>query len=255
MAKREPMFASEAELCAQFKAYAEKAKWIVYAETAGWDLLLVRADGYQVGIQAKLQLNAHVVAQAIEDRYDSPGPDFRAVLTPPSPQAALFATIASACGVTIIMALRKGECDVRGWYRERGHSGPAWSAMLPTEDRTWGHDQWHERAPTRRHKLPSYVPDVPAGVPAPVQLTEWKIKAMKIAAIIEKRGWVCRADFKHIGLDPRRWLNDWLDVSPEGRLIPGKFFPHFKRGHVKVYAQIVADWKDWAPPEPAVVLP
>jgi hypothetical protein len=49
--------------------------------------------------------------------------------------------------------------------------------------------------------LPSYAPDVIAGAFAPVRLTPWKIKALKIAAPIELR---TRADFKHLGLDPRR---------------------------------------------------
>ena len=54
-------FRSEADLCAAFLAALEREhakKWMAYAETAGWDILLVRLkDGFQIGIQAKLALN------------------------------------------------------------------------------------------------------------------------------------------------------------------------------------------------------
>jgi hypothetical protein len=98
---------------------------------------------------------------------------------------------------------------------------------------------WHEWCPTARHPLPSYVPDVTAGASAPVRLMPWKIKALKIAALIELRGWVSRSDFKHIGLDARRWTNKrgWLRVSSSG-YVAGKRTPNFAGQHPLVYSQI-----------------
>ena len=59
-------FASEADLCAAFLAWAARTAPGVacYAEWAGWDILLVYPEGFQLGIQAKLRLNAEVIGQA-----------------------------------------------------------------------------------------------------------------------------------------------------------------------------------------------
>ena len=80
-------FPTEAALCAQFIELIDKRIWTPYAETQGWDILLVRrVDGFQIGIQAKLSLNIDVIAQAIESSghwsATAAGPDCRAVLVP-----------------------------------------------------------------------------------------------------------------------------------------------------------------------------
>jgi hypothetical protein len=58
-------YRTEADLCAAFLAALRRdyqEKWLAYAETEGWDVLLVRQkDGFQIGIQAKLALNASVI--------------------------------------------------------------------------------------------------------------------------------------------------------------------------------------------------
>lgn len=60
-------FPTEAALCAAFIAAIDKRAWTPYAETAGWDILLVRkVDGFQIGVQAKLVFNLDVVNQAID---------------------------------------------------------------------------------------------------------------------------------------------------------------------------------------------
>ena len=61
---RRQAFATEAALCQAFVEWAAPQGWIAYAETAGWDLLLVAPSGHQMGVQAKLSLNAKVIAQA-----------------------------------------------------------------------------------------------------------------------------------------------------------------------------------------------
>ena len=89
-------YASEAHLCAAFiewvKAVSGKVDhghrtpvWTPYAETAGWDILLVADDGAQIGIEAKLNFNMKVLAQAMPENYEAwreTGPDFRAILVP-----------------------------------------------------------------------------------------------------------------------------------------------------------------------------
>lgn len=77
-------FTTEADLCAAFIAYAEPHGWTPYAETAGWDILLVSRTGTQIGIQAKLRFTTAVLVQAVEQcwHWKTPGPDFRAMLCP-----------------------------------------------------------------------------------------------------------------------------------------------------------------------------
>ena len=82
----ETTFAREADLCSTFLALVPDS-WLVYAETGGFDILLVRKeDGFQIGVQAKLRLNAKVVCQALEtgraSAITNPNPDCRAVLVP-----------------------------------------------------------------------------------------------------------------------------------------------------------------------------
>lgn len=46
--KRDPKFKTEADLCTAFCAAARDEGWVPYAETEGWDILLVHpGDGTQ----------------------------------------------------------------------------------------------------------------------------------------------------------------------------------------------------------------
>lgn len=234
-------FASEVELCARFIENVGP-DWIAYAETAGWDILLVRkADGFQIGIEAKLKLNALVLTQALEEygswSVEKPGPDCRAVLVPESEQG--YDRIAAYIGVTV---LRVHSPNARYLSRPFYPSLP-----IIGKGYVGGEESWYEWAPAQRHRLPEYVPDVPAGASAPTQLTDWKIGALKIAVTLEKRGYVTRADFKHIQIDHRRWLASgmgWLTVE-NGRYVKGPYLPNFKAQHPIVYEQIAADADRW----------
>ena len=237
-------FALEADLCAAFVA-AVPDTWATYAETGGWDILLVRKeDGFQIGVQAKLRLNAHVFAQAIEDgtpwSVASPGPDCRAVLVPYG-EGGWWYALAGYIGITIIM-MRAGIHRSQLFVPDL----PAARATYPGDER-----QWHECCPARRHDLPDYVPDVVPGRPAPLRLTTWKIAAIKIAITAEKRGFVTRADFKHHGIDYRRWIapgSEWLE-RVEGGWALSKKFPPFKTQHPKSYQDIARDWEKWKRPD------
>lgn len=241
---KDKSFATEVELCSRFVAQVDQKEWGVYAETQGWDLLLVRReDGFQIGIQAKLKLNLKVIDQTIEYRYSlptTPGPDCRAILVPDTETG--FEDLCAYIGLTVIRVKPKSR-----WW-PKGDFDPD----LPTIKNKGWRDDWHEWCPTVRHKLPEYVPDVLAGAPSPTQLTDWKIKAMKIAIIVEKRGYVTRQDFKTIGIDHRRWLKpaSWLVVE-DGHYVRGHM-PDFKSQHPTVWEQISADFEKWAPKETPV---
>lgn len=164
-----PPFAKEADLCAAFINALPK-EWTAYPETGGFDILLVRQpDGFQIGIEAKLKLNAKVLLQAAEDTrhyyVDMPGPDCRAVLVPEGYNRELAALARLLC-VTVVT------------YRppQRGVIASAiWPELPKPKDHHWAHD-WHELCPSDRIPLPEWVPDVTAGASAPVALTDWKIR-------------------------------------------------------------------------------
>ena len=238
-------FALESDLCAAFIASIGD-QWQAYAETAGWDILLVRkSDGYQVGIEAKLKLNAKVISQAIEPgsvySITNAGPDHRAVLVP-SGETSDLAGVASHLGITVIRM-----------FAQRTYGVDSFLPALPVQTTRWrtGVDnEWFDWCPAKRCKLPDYIPDVTAGSSAPVQLTEWKVAAIKIAVTIELRGHVTREDFKYHGIDFRRWVTpgfEWLKSDENRNWVRGENMPDFKAQHPTVYAQIAAEADRWLP--------
>jgi len=237
-------FAAETDLCKAF-IDAVGEDWTPYPETAGFDILLVRnADGFQIGIEAKLKLNAAALAQALEGNpfsFRNEGPDCRAVLVPDGAAVAGVAILASHLAVTVIR-VRSG----LNW-----HYNNRFTPTLPTIEMRfspYGED-WHELCPLKRHSLPDYVPDVAAGASAPVQLTNWKVKAIKIAIINDVRGFVTRADFKALKIDARRWIDArWMVPCELGFKLSNPDW--LKRQHPRVYEEIKAQRDDWMPVPP-----
>ena len=249
---------SEADLCAAFIASAtekpkrvESARWVAYPETGGFDIVLVReTDGVQIGIEAKLVLNARVLVQALPERGSGTwtsgilGPDYRAVLVPATKCNSDIAAICEALGITVIAY--RGERG--GAYYGANSYGPAFTPGLPSEGGWSGENShWHEWAPLNRLKLPDYIPDVIAGASAPVALTAWKVKAIRLSVLLDERP-VTRADFKHLELSPTSWLSPggWLDRTPAG-WIRGPRTPDFEVQHPRNYGEIAADKARWAP--------
>lgn len=245
MAKTPP-FARESDLCGAFIKAVGEERWTAYAETGGFDILLVRkTDGFQIGIQAKLKLNASVLAQSVEEsRYcaDRPGPDCRAILVPITECNLGMGFLAGYIGITVIRMEHPEKPKFGRWM--------PYDPGLPTEDNTFlSTDCWHEQCPVKRCPLPEYVPDVAAGAAAPLQLTNWKIRAIKLAVLLETRGYLTRHDFKHLGVDHSRWItrgNEWLLPSERG-FVRARYMPDFKAQHPVVYAQVEADIAKWAP--------
>lgn len=245
-----PTFSTEAEMVEawlqQLCRFGQDKKWTVYPETAGWDLLLVHVAGYQLGIEAKLSLNAKVLAQALSgsDSYwrDS-GPDYRGVLVPGNKCQLHMTELAKALGIGILRVDLKADRHV------------SWKSMgLPGEE-AYGRD-WPSWCPSERCCLPDYIPDVSAGHASPVQLTDWKIRAIKLMIILERRGCVHRGDMKALQISPTRWTDHWngfLDKGANGAYVRGKRTPDLKSQHPVNWAQIEADFAIWAAKLPGVL--
>lgn len=234
-------FTTEAALCTEFIAHATKSgDWIAYAETGNWDIVLVRkVDGFQIGIQAKLVLNPKVLDQALPDRYwdfATNGPDCRALLVP-SGCAAGLARICDFLGLTVI---RQHPPESRFFAHRFDPELPLPAGYAYSE---YQNRHWHEWSPVERVKLPEIVPDVVAGSSAPVQLTDWKIRALKLCVLLETRP-VSRSDFKALGLDASRWLNFWLKKTDAG-YVETPSMPNFRAQHPVNYAEIKSDAANW----------
>lgn len=245
----ETKFNKETDLCRVFVEAVPKG-WTVYNETGGYDILLVRdEDGFQIGIEAKLKLNAKVICQVAERigywYADSAGPDCRAVLIP---EYALneMAGICRRLGLEVITVKHPNER-----YGDRFR--PALPQCHPRHPEWLHHgEEWFEFNHTKRIDLPDYVPDVISGDACPVMLTHWKIAAMKICILLERTGRVTRGDFKALQLSISRWtqggLLAWLRPSVNrGEYIKGDKFPDFKAQHPKNYGEIEADFDNWNP--------
>jgi len=241
MKTKEEKFATEAEMVAKFCAdlagrerWRNPDPWTVYHETAGFDLLLVQnGTGIQVGVEAKLAFNNKVLCQALPKWSDfEEGPDYRAVMVPRYATQGDLPEIARRLGLGVI--------TVSHW--DDG------IADLPDERRhSWFHS-WHPWFPTKRCRLPDYVPDVVGGHPSPLQLTDWKIRAIKLLILLRRRGHISRADFKHLGLSPTRWTApDGYLARGDGVYVAGPYTPDLEAQHPKAWSEIEADFEKWAP--------
>ena len=237
------LFTSESDLVAAFCAALPRRDsdtWTAYHETAGWDLLLVHKTGFQIGIEAKLKLNAKVLEQALPGRWvDHIGPDYRAVLVPGDGLQLHLERIARHLGVAVLVFE-----PARGGRYSDGHIRPS----LPDEAWTHRMEPWPNWCPTHRCPLPDYVPDVIGGHAAPVALSTWKIQAIKLLLLLERNGAVTRRDMKALGLSPTRWTDAYhgfLSPGPEGYVRNGRT-PDLKAQHPVNWDQIAADIDVWA---------
>jgi hypothetical protein len=156
-----------------------------------------------------------------------------------------LSTIANRLGITVIQGM--GPREDRYF---RAAKGPRFHPELPDKKSSvWSwRDDWVERCPDKRCDLPEYVPDVTGGHSAPVALTTWKIQAIKVAILLETKGFVTRADIKALKIDPSRWTQFWLRNNGEGGWVRTDAMPDFKAQHPINYEQIRADFEKWAPP-------
>ncbi len=229
--KTRPKFTTEVELCAAFIAWVgrERPEVKCYAEWAGWDILLAYPEGWQIGIQAKLRLNAEVVLQAAPDQYYGRdfGPDFRAILVPDRNG---WAQVASRLGL-IAFSAHHGRYDKDGWDFAPDLR-PYGSRQWPTVDAEWL--DWN---PAARHALPPTATDSVAGSSAPVTLTPWKLRALAVLAELSAKGTITTKRMRALGVNPSRWTQYlWLMPGEKrGDWVRGEKCPRFDEQHPSAY--------------------
>jgi hypothetical protein len=246
------LFKTEAELVERFCAILAQDRygngrttgdgWTAYHETADWDVLLAHTSGAQIGIEAKLSLNPKVLEQALPtSRWHATGPDFRAVLVPHDGLQHHMHRIAEHLGIVVISV----QGMMNEWTKTMGWSMSPYS--LPDLDSFYSTQDWPAWWPSKRCPLPDYVPDVAGGRAAPLQLTEWKIKAIKLMIVLERRGFVTRRDMEALRISPTLWtkLQGGLLARGVDGYIRCPRTPNFKAEHPTNYAQIEADIEVW----------
>lgn len=274
MKRRKQQFESEAALVEAFCAGIERVnhtyrdkpdspmRWTIYRETAGFDLLLVQdATGEQVAVEAKLTFNLKVLEQVLPGRFDlfgsrpGKGPDYRAVLVPSGGVQTDLPRIAEMLGVTVLNVYNQRwdprddpdyKPDPRFPIPE-----PEWTfrPLLPGSDSDGYGDSWHPWWPEERCDLPEYVPDVAAGVASPVVLSAWKVKAIKLLVLLDRRGYVTRADMRHLKISPTIWTGRMGFLSPgdaRGQYVSCGRTPDYRVKHPRVWQEIEADLPTWA---------
>lgn len=226
-------YPTEAALCAEFSRWVREGggtryePWTVYPETGGFDLLLVDPHGRQLGVEAKLRLNAKVLVQALPSRWSElDGPDWRGILVPAANGE--LADLARLHGLVVFTP-----------YTQGGGFDPQ---LYQAES---VHDSWHDFNPAKRCDLPPMVPDLPAGVPSPVRLTPWKVGALKVLAHIEVHGGITAREVRAHGVDPRRFCasDGWLTSLGGGRWARGSV-PAFDQQHPAEYRLLLANLQD-----------
>jgi hypothetical protein len=223
-------FKTEAELCAAFTAWvaARRPDLKCYAECDGWDLLVVYPDGVQLGIQAKLRLNAEVIMQAVpSDWHSQHGPEFRAVLVPEERGA--FIGLARHCGLVVFA----GRTD---WSRHYEQFGPDLTPHNP-----YGLP-WVDWCPETRCTVPEFATDSVAGSPSPITLTQWKTGALRVLAELEVAGKITRQTMRAFRVDQRRWIQmGWLKSTETRGTYVIDHRPPFADQHPTAYAAILSE--------------
>lgn len=245
MSREKPTIKSEAELCVAFiDQFNELDGWTCYPETAGFDVLVVHDDGRQIGVEAKLKLNAKVADQILPDawavRSSAPGPDHRMVIVGDITDASLgIVKMLESLGVAVLKPsfrhrFRGSRLDsvyeldfgLKDWMRQ----GTPWRPHLV---------DWN---PPERCQVPCVVPDVPAGVPAPLRLTPWKESAMRVLIQLRRQGFITAKQITEHGISVSVWTQGhaaWLQRgSVQGQWVPTDRLPDFEAQHPAAYAKI-----------------
>ncbi len=240
-------FPTEEALCNLFTQEMEQLGWTVYPETGGFDLLLVwEATGHQLGVEAKLALNAKVVDQIIPDDFHTgeprppQGPDFRAVIVPSLTDSSKgLAKALKVLGIQVFDVNNSGS-GLSFMPAVRRYIGEdQWSTTKRDLPVYWD-TYWHDFNPQTRCTVPPMKPNLRAGIPSPLKLSPWKVGALKVLADLQLDGFVTARSVRLHGIDPRRFCSTdgWLKALGDGKWGLGKV-PRFDEQHPEEFAVLL----------------
>lgn len=241
--KPEPI-SKESELCDVFiREFNNVEGWTCYPEAAGFDVLVVHDDGRQIGVEAKLTLNAKVADQILpnygDDFYGRPGPDHRVVIVARITEASAgIAKMLHRLGVKVLTPWDAWEST--GYVRRFNLE----DSLLTLEDGSvfYGRELLYDWSPSNRCQVPAVVCDLPAGVPSPIRLTPWKEAAIKVVALMRSQGFITVKQIAEHGMGPSKWTQSadskpaWLAKGlARGQWIETEHMPAFDKQHPHLY--------------------
>lgn len=238
---------TEADLCDLFiDAFNAQPGYTCYPEAAGFDILVVHEDGRQIGVEAKLALNAKVADQILpncwDDFYGRPGPDHRLVIVSKITDASKgICKMLERLGVSVLCPYGKPD-------EERHFSLHSQLLMYETTLRAFGEPRMFDWSPPERCQVPVMVTNLPAGVPAPVRLTPWKESALKAVALMRSQGFITAKQIAAYGMGVTAWTQApgskpaWLKKGAvRGQWLETEHMPQFDKQHPDVYALAVRE--------------
>ena len=233
----------ETELCEVFiREFNAVDGWTCYPEAAGFDVLVVHDDGRQIGVEAKLALNAKIADQILpdcgDDFYGSAGPDHRLVIVSKITDASAgIAKMLQRLGVKVLQPRQSWQVSGYEWTFDLRHQllcyeeGPSF----------FGRERMFDWSPEARCHVPSIVTNLPAGVPAPVRLTPWKESALKVIALMRRQGHISAKQIASFGISTTAWTQPgtkpaWLaKSSTRGLWVETEHMPAFDKQHPDMY--------------------
>ena len=250
MSAKQKFSGTEADLCAAFiEQFNALPEWTCYPETADFDVLVVHEDGRQIGVEAKLKLNAKVADQILPNswaiRAGAPGPDYRMVIVGEITESSLgIQRLLEAVGVTVLCPYMN--CRPKPGARFEYDYFPdfqLWQKLSSRGHESWGDFHLCDWNPEERCKVPIVVPDVPAGVPAPLRFTPWKEAALKVLIQLRQQGFITAKQITKHGISPTVWTQgktSWLEKGPiQGQWVATDRLPAFDKQHPEAYAKLL----------------
>lgn len=248
-----PKFSNEAEMCAAFINEVNALDgWTAYPETAGFDVLMVHCDGRQIGVEAKLSLNAKVADQILpkftDEYFGKPSPDHRLVIVSKVTDASAgIEKMLNMLGVRVML-------PQEDWTRT-GYVLRFKIEQLLKHDKAKNtyFDGTHlfDWNPEERCQVPAVVPDLPAGVPSPIRLTPWKESAIKLIALMRKQGYITVKQIAEHRMGSTAWTQPsgnkpaWLAKgASRGQWVETEHMPPFDQQHPDMYAKALEDLQD-----------
>lgn len=219
-----------------------------YPEAAGFDVLVVHEDGRQIGVQAKLSLNAKVADQILpnsgDDFFCRPGPDYRLVVV---------GRITDASAGIAKMLARNGVRVVQPRAQDTDFTFDSFHSILEANghDPMYGSQYLFDWNPSERCRVPAVATDLPAGVPAPLQLTPWKEAALKVIALMRRQGSITAKQIATFGIAANSWTHPdgskpaWLAKGLVlGQWVETAHMPAFDRQHPEMYELAIKSIED-----------